>query len=145
MTRLTRGIGRLIDSYAEGVIDKTEFEPRLAGFRQRLAGLEEQRRALDDCAGLEATLSMLLGRLEAFAVQVRDRLTGLDWLQRRELIRLLVKRVEIKPDEVNVVFRVAPSPCAPSPGSHGEGLLPDCWGRWSRRCWPTCTCIRSIF
>jgi site-specific DNA recombinase len=30
MTSLRRGIGRLIDSYAEGVIDKTEFEPSRA-------------------------------------------------------------------------------------------------------------------
>ena len=31
LTTMRRGIGRLIDSYAEGVIDKAEFEPRIAG------------------------------------------------------------------------------------------------------------------
>ena len=35
MTSLRRGIGRLIDSYTEGVIDKAEFEPRIAGLKQR--------------------------------------------------------------------------------------------------------------
>jgi len=40
MTSLRRGIGRLIDSYAEGVIDKTEFEPRIAGLKQRVSELQ---------------------------------------------------------------------------------------------------------
>lgn len=44
MTTSRRGIGRLIDSYAEGVIDKAEFEPRLAGLKQRLSKLQERHR-----------------------------------------------------------------------------------------------------
>ncbi|MER8837013.1 hypothetical protein [Mesorhizobium sp. M0909] len=45
MATLRRGIGRLIDSYAEGVIDKAEFEPRIAGLKQRLSQLQERHRA----------------------------------------------------------------------------------------------------
>ncbi|WP_420799605.1 recombinase zinc beta ribbon domain-containing protein [Ktedonobacter robiniae] len=36
MGRVHRGIARLIDSYAEGVIDKEEFEPRVTRMRERL-------------------------------------------------------------------------------------------------------------
>ena len=36
LQRLRRGIGRLIDGYAEGLIERAEFEPRVAGLRQRL-------------------------------------------------------------------------------------------------------------
>jgi hypothetical protein len=38
ITSLRRGIGRLIDSYTEGVIDKTEFEPRIVGLRLERRG-----------------------------------------------------------------------------------------------------------
>ena len=38
--------GRLIDSYVEGVIDRDEFQPRVAGLKERLARLAEQRQAL---------------------------------------------------------------------------------------------------
>jgi hypothetical protein len=38
-------IGRLIDSHTDGVIDKTEFEPRVVGLRQRLSQLQERHRA----------------------------------------------------------------------------------------------------
>src|SRR4051794_41914328 len=40
LTKLRGGIGRLIDSYAEGLIDKAEFEPRLSELRRRVAKLE---------------------------------------------------------------------------------------------------------
>lgn len=42
LNKLRQGLARLIDSYAEGLIEKGEFEPRVAGFRERIAKLEEQ-------------------------------------------------------------------------------------------------------
>ena len=42
ISSLRRGISRLIDSYAEGVIDKAEFEPRIAGLKQRVSQLQER-------------------------------------------------------------------------------------------------------
>src|SRR4029453_2616104 len=36
LAKLRRGMNRLIDSYAEGLIERREFEPRIAGFRQRV-------------------------------------------------------------------------------------------------------------
>jgi hypothetical protein len=37
ITHLQRGIGRLIDSYAEGVIEPGEFQPRIACLKARKA------------------------------------------------------------------------------------------------------------
>ena len=42
IAKLRRGMGRLIDGYAEGLIDKADFEPRVAGLRQRIKTWEEQ-------------------------------------------------------------------------------------------------------
>jgi site-specific DNA recombinase len=56
MSKLRQGIARLIDSYAEGLIDKQEFEPRITRLRQRLARVEEQRQALADEAALAGEL-----------------------------------------------------------------------------------------
>ncbi len=126
IAKLTRGIGRLIDGYAEGLLDKTEFEPRLASFRQRLGALEEQRRAALDQAALQTTLSLLVGRLDEFAGTVRGRLADADWALQRDLIRLLVKRVEIAEDAINIVFRIAPLSHRPS---RDGPILPDCGRR----------------
>ena len=53
---MRRGIGRLIDSYAEGLIDKAEFEPRISGLKQRLSQLEEWHRTALDAIQVERDL-----------------------------------------------------------------------------------------
>ena len=108
--KLRQGVARLIDSYAEGLIDKGEFEPRITRLRQRLARLEEQRQALADEAALQAELQLIIGRLEDFAAKVHDGLEAADWASQRDLIRALVKRVEVARDDVNIVFRIDPYP-----------------------------------
>jgi site-specific DNA recombinase len=114
------------DVYKQLLIDKAEFEPRLTGLRQRLAGLEQQRQALLDQEALRSTLSLLVGRLEDFAGQVRGQLARIDWRRQRKLIRLLVKRLEIDRDAISIVFRVAP--LSPHPSRNGPQMqfLPDC-------------------
>lgn len=129
MAKLRRGIGRLIDSYAEGMIDKVDFDPRITGFRQRLVNLEDCCKVLRDQAAVQTTLSLIIGRLEDFAHRVRDTLSASDWHQRRELIRLLVKRVEIDVDTINIVFRVAPAPSGPGPAELCSPSLQDCGWR----------------
>ncbi|HSX80609.1 MAG TPA: recombinase family protein, partial [Candidatus Saccharimonadia bacterium] len=114
--KLRQGLARLIDSYAEGLIDKQEFEPRITRLRQRLTALEEQAQQLQDDAALHTELRLIIGRLEDFAAQVHDGLTAADWTSKRELIRALVKRVEVTQDQVNVVFRVDQHPANPDPG-----------------------------
>jgi hypothetical protein len=44
--------------------------------------------------------------LEDCATQIDTGLEEADWLRKREMIRTLVKRVEVTQDQVNVVFRV---------------------------------------
>ena len=107
---LRRGIGRLIDSYAEGVLDRAEFEPRVAGIKARVARLEARRRTAAEAVEAERELTLVIGRLENFAASVRDGLDGLDWHGRRDLIRSLVRRIEVDGHRVEVVFRVPPPP-----------------------------------
>jgi site-specific DNA recombinase len=108
--RLRQGLARLIDSYAEGLIEKREFEPRITHLRQRVTKLEEQAQQLVNEAALHVELQLIIGRLEDFAAQVRDGLEEADWTSRREMIRALVKRVEVDHDQVHVVFRVDQHP-----------------------------------
>jgi site-specific DNA recombinase len=108
--QLRQGVARLIDSYAESLIDKGEFEPRVTRLRQRLARLEEQRQALADEAALHGELQLIIGRLENFAAKLHTGLEAADWGSKRDLIRALVKRVEVARNDVNIVFRIDPYP-----------------------------------
>jgi hypothetical protein len=110
MGKLRQGIARLIDSDAEGLIDKDELEPRMIRLRQRLARVEEHRQALAEEAALQTDLQLMIGRLEDVAAKVHSGLEAADWTSQRDLIRALVKRVEVAQNEVNIVFRVDPYP-----------------------------------
>ncbi len=112
---LRRGIERLIDSYAEGVIEKSEFTPRIAGLKQRLSQLEERRQAAEDAAGLERDLSLIISRMEDFAEKVVKGLDNLDCDGKREIVRTVVRRIEIDQNNVEVIFRVPPNGGSPEP------------------------------
>jgi site-specific DNA recombinase len=113
--KLRRGLGRLIDSYAEGLIEKEEFEPRIARLRGRIVKLEDEAQQLADEAALETELRLIVGRLEEFREKVEGGLEEADWSSKREIIRALVKRVEVGEGRVNVVFRVDQNPFDPGP------------------------------
>jgi site-specific DNA recombinase len=106
-------IGRLIDSYAEGLIEKAEFEPRVAEFRRRAASLEAEAGALQAAEEQARSLQLVIGKLDLFAGMVRDRLEAVDWPTQRDIICTLVKRIEVADDVVRVVFRVDPGPSDP--------------------------------
>src|SRR5215217_8578304 len=108
MGKLRRGLARLIDSYAEGLIDKQEFEPRVTRMRARLQHLEAQIERLKAEGEVEEELRLILGRLETFAAKVHDGLQQADFQTRREIIRSLVKRVEVHQQHIRVVFGVSP-------------------------------------
>ncbi len=123
--KLRQAIERLIDGYTEGYIDKAEFEPRIRRFKERLEALESQANDIREENHRQAELQLIVGRLEEFAAKVAAGLEHLNWSGRRELIRTLVKRIEIDRDRVNVVFRVEDrsEPSGPTP------FLQHCRGR----------------
>ena len=70
--------------------------------------MEEQRQALADEAALAGELQLIIGRLEDFVAKLQDGLEAADWTSQRDLIRALVKRVEVAQGNVNIVFRIDP-------------------------------------
>lgn len=104
--KLRQGLARLIDSYAEGLIEKQEFEPRVTRLRQRITHVEAQCHQLAEAETLQRELQLIVGRVEEFAAQVQQNLETLAWQRKREILRALVRRVEIGLDQVQVVFRV---------------------------------------
>jgi site-specific DNA recombinase len=95
MTSLRRGIARLIDGYTEGVIDKTEFEPRIAGLKQRVSQLQERHQGALEAIESERDLALVVSRLEDFSAKVTTRLENLDRFGMQDIIRTVVRRIEI--------------------------------------------------
>jgi site-specific DNA recombinase len=107
------------------MIDKAEFEPRITRMRERIKQVEEQVTQIQDAAGMEHELRLILSRLETFASKVKEGLAEANWETRREIIRTLVKRVEVNQEHVNVIFRIGPT--TPStPSDHHTQSLQHC-------------------
>jgi site-specific DNA recombinase len=117
--KVQSGLARLIDGYQEGLLQKEEFEPRLRATRERLARLEAEAKDVAERRDQDRALRLALQGLEDFAERVQAGLTGASWQERREIIRALVKQVEVGRDEIRVVYRVSPPPfvSAPSGGT----------------------------
>jgi site-specific DNA recombinase len=126
ITKLRRGMARLIDGYAEGLIEKAEFEPRIKRMKQRVTVLEDQLQQLADEALQQRELKLLIGQLEEFVAKVQRNLAAADWAMKREIIRALVRRVEIDKQEVTVVFRVGPDLSGQRPEKQSSQ---HCWRR----------------
>jgi len=67
--------------------------------RQRIAALEEPRQQRLDEAAFQTELRLIIGRLEDLATQIDTGREEADWLCKREMIRALVKRVEVTQDQ----------------------------------------------
>ncbi len=124
--RSKRGIARLIDAYQDGRLEKHEFEPRIAAARGRLAQLEAAAQEAADRTTQQEALRLVIGQLHEFAGRVQQSLEHADWQLRRELIRALVKRVELGEHQIRVVYKV--SPCDRDP----EGRSRQDCGRGDR-------------
>jgi len=107
---LEKGKSRLIDSYAEGVIDKSDFDPKIGQLKTRVQQIERQIEESKRHRAVQFQLFLVIRRLDKFAAAVNDRLTMIDFTSKRAIIRALVKRIEILKEEVVIVFRVDPDP-----------------------------------
>jgi len=124
--RVRRAIARLIDAYQDGLLERAEFEPRIKNAKDRLARLQAEAKVQAEQETEEQQLQLVIGQLKEFAGKVKEGLQDADWMTRREIIRALVKRIEIDKENIRVVYRVSPSPFADSPQ---RGIMQHCWRR----------------
>ena len=109
VTNHERSLTRLLDAYETGAVELADLTARSKRLKERL---QHARRALHEATTALAeivTLRAVTSRIEDFAARVRDGLTDLPWEGQRDLIRLLVARVEIDAEGATVVYRVPPS------------------------------------
>jgi len=123
--KIHRAVGRIMDAYEEGWLDKRDFEQRLRRAKDRQTRLEAQAQALADEEAQRREVRLVIGCLRDFADRVAHGLDHTDWLTRRDIIRALIKEVQVGRQSVRIVYRVDPPPFAQAP--RDGGCLQDCW------------------
>ena len=124
---LKRGIARLIDAYGEGFLEKSEFEPRIRKARERLERADRELKGGVASEEQNTELKLIITRLEQFSKKIQSGLHESDWSTQREILRSMIKRVEVAEDKVRVVYRVDPRPFVEGPLSGGRSQ--HCWRR----------------
>jgi site-specific DNA recombinase len=114
-----RSLKRLVDAYEMGALDVKELKLRSDAMRDRIersrGELVDAERRLQETINLRAVIT----RIEDFAARVREGLHALSWMERRQLIRTLVAKVEI--DEVGATVTYRLSGAEPLDGSSSGG------------------------
>ena len=122
MKKIQDSVSRLIDSYADGFIDKMEFEPRVNRMKLRLSQVEHKIKNIINEEQLQIELEEIIAYMKEFFIKVECNLDNANWETKRNIIKALIKRVEIASESVNVVFRVTPDMKVDS----NKNFLGDC-------------------
>jgi site-specific DNA recombinase len=115
-----RGISRLIDAYETGLLDKAEFEPRLANAKSRIKQITERLTVVADQAAQATALNDAVTHLNDFCAKVREGLDRADDEVRRQIVRTLVKVITIDANHVRITYRINPRPFRNGPA---RGLI----------------------
>src|SRR5262249_54568977 len=91
--------------------------------KERLAKLQDDLQQRNAQEHQDKEIRQLFSRLEEFADHIKAGLITAGFDQRREILRALVKRVELDKDSLRIVYKVPPRPFATGPQG---GLLLHC-------------------
>ena len=119
LAKQERSLERLLDAYESGVLELDDLKSRSVRVRNRIMQTRKELQDAENRLNETRELRSMINRLEDFAARVDKNLDNLEWDERRQLIRILVARVEMDEDGATVVYRV--------PGSMdpGAGPRPD--------------------
>jgi hypothetical protein len=84
---------------------------------------EHEAQALREQAQRHEALQVVFSHVQGFADQVKASLPKADWPTRREILRALVKRVEVGNDTINIVYKVPPRPFDVAPGGGHRNIV----------------------
>ena len=102
-------LDRLIDAYTSGLLERPEFESRVVPLRDRH---DREAAALCSLTGEYARndATDAISSLACLSEAMNSCLTSVTESQKRELMKLLIKHVEICRNEVRIVYKVPSTP-----------------------------------
>ena len=117
LTRVGRGIERLLNAYQEELLSLEQLRERMPPLRQREQALHAELQAIADQATDRATFLRLAETLTAFLARLRSAAGTLDIIERQRIVRLVVKDILIGDDRIVIRHCIPVAPTSPPPGS----------------------------
>ena len=107
---LHQQIERLTEAYLAGVVPLSEYQRRRRDAEARLLALDGQERELTHDADRQAEAARLAAHAEAFCQRVRQGLEQADFRRKRELLELLIDRVIVTGEAVEIRYAIPVGP-----------------------------------
>ena len=107
---LDQQLERLTDAYLGGVMPLAEYQRRRGELEQKQRGLAQQREHLEGQAARQVDIAAQVQGAETFCRRVQAGLAGASFAQKRQLVELLIDRVVVTGDEVEIRYVVPTGP-----------------------------------
>lgn len=101
---LNQQVERLTEAYLGQVLGLEEYRRRRQDLEERLAGLEQQRRELDASIDHRQELAGYVRHMKEFCQRVQTGLDQATFEQKRQLLELLVDRIVVKDEIVEIRY-----------------------------------------
>jgi site-specific DNA recombinase len=103
---------RLTEAYLGGVIQLEEYRRRRQDLEQRRGAVGQQQRQLEAQAGQYAEAAAMASSVERFCQRVQAGLAQATFRQKRQLVELLIDRVVVTEEQVEIRYVIPTSPRA---------------------------------
>jgi len=106
---LKQQVERLTEAYLSGVIELGEYQRRRAEIEQKMGWLMSQEQQVMAQADRQIEVAELAGTMEEFCRRVENGLEGATFEQKREVVELLIDRVVVTEEEVEIRYVIPTS------------------------------------
>jgi site-specific DNA recombinase len=108
--QLQRQLERLTEAYLSSVVPLAEYQRRRQDLEQQFQSLQQTERQLDADSQQQSRVSELAQSIEDFAARVRGSLEQASFEQKRQLVELLIDRVIVTDDKVEIRYVIPTTP-----------------------------------
>jgi len=108
--QIEQQLNRLTEAYLGGIIPLVEYERRRSELEQRITGLDAQANTLAVQTDRQKELVSLTESVTDFCQRVQQGLANATFEQKRQLVELLIDRVVVTNDEVEIRYVIPTSP-----------------------------------
>ncbi len=121
ISRVQKGIDRLIDVYQDGLLEREEFSTRIKELRKKDSILKSELQSLDAKMIDQEQYLQLGNNIDAFLARIRKSADSLNMSDKQKVLRSIVAEILVGPDTITIKHSIptAPRSSLSTPASSG--------------------------
>jgi len=104
--RVNKSIEKLLDAYQEDLLQLDELRSRMPALRKREAALKSELNSIESAASDQHAILRVADNIDNFLFQLRKTANTMEVLERQKVLRLVVKKVLIDDETINIKHSV---------------------------------------